>query len=165
MDNESYQHLSAKTASNSLHPQLVDNYMLQLHLRDLAATAGELDKHKKALFYGKGEPCAGVPAEITPTSADLFHAVLGICSEAGELAELLLDHMNGAPLDTANAVEELGDHLWYVAMLCRWLNTTISVVMAKNISKLRARYPDGFSEAAAVNRDLRAEQLALDLDP
>ncbi len=94
---------------------------------------------------------------------DLQHAALGLTSEAGEFADALKKHLfYGQPLDFVNLVEELGDVCWYVALAAAALDVPLGEVLARNVAKLRARYPGGFTEAAATTRDLPAERGALD---
>ena len=48
---------------------------------------------------------------------------------------------------------ELGDVLWYVAQACIALDLSLDDVLAKNISKLSARYPEGhFNSYFSENR-------------
>lgn len=51
---------------------------------------------------------------------NVIHASLGMISEVGELADLLKRVVAyGKPFDAINAVEECGDVLWYIVLLCR----------------------------------------------
>jgi NTP pyrophosphatase (non-canonical NTP hydrolase) len=71
---------------------------------------------------------------------------LGLTGEAGEVAELLkkgLGHDHG--IDREKLKKELGDVLWYVAVLAWYNDTTLAEVMQQNIDKLLARYPRGFT--------------------
>lgn len=52
---------------------------------------------------------------------------------------------------------EAGDCLWYVAALCSTLGVPMSEVMGRNIAKLRIRFPDGWSTAASIARDVARE--------
>ena len=56
------------------------------------------------------------------------------------------------PLDRANAVEELGDIMWFVALGCETLGVTMQEVAEQNISKLALRYPDKYSDRLAHKR-------------
>ncbi len=72
-------------------------------------------------------------------------ASLGLCGEAGEIAEKVkkwLEH--GHELDKKALKEELGDCLWYFVDFCEALGFPLSEVATANIEKLRKRYPDGF---------------------
>jgi len=93
-----------------------------------------------------------------------LHAAIGMSGEAGEFCSLLQKNIwYGKPLDTTNAKEELGDMMWYVALACNALGFSLEDVMRSNIAKLRARFPDKFTEKAAAdeNRDREAERQAV----
>lgn len=93
----------------------------------------------------------------------LFHAAMGMCTESGEFMDALKKHaIYGKPLDLTNLVEEAGDCLWYIALMLNSLGVTVEDAMARNISKLRARYPEAFTSERALERDLDAERKALE---
>ena len=79
---------------------------------------------------------------------------MGLAGETGELVDLLKKHVHhGHELDVLKVKKELGDVLWYLAMLCEELNLSLDEVAQMNIEKLRARYPSGFSTEASVKRE------------
>lgn len=93
----------------------------------------------------------------------LDHAVTGICTEAGEIADAIKKHkFYGKPLDRTNLIEELGDLYWYINVAQDVLGVTTDEVQAINNAKLRARYGQKFSEEAAINRDLDKEREILE---
>jgi NTP pyrophosphatase (non-canonical NTP hydrolase) len=93
----------------------------------------------------------------------LMHAFIGIATEAGEINDAMKKHLfYGKAFDTANAVEELGDLMWYIGVACDTLGVSLEEVMEKNIAKLRARYGEKFSEQAALNRNLDTERKILE---
>lgn len=95
--------------------------------------------------------------------ARMMHAMLGLVSEIGELADQLKKHLiYGKPLDMVNVVEELGDHDWYRALFADAIQVGIERAWEINIAKLRARYPERFTQAQALNRDLDAERATLE---
>lgn len=81
---------------------------------------------------------------------------MGLAGESGEVVDYLkkvVFHFH--ELDQAKVLKELGDVLWYVAVLSKELGFELEHVMEANISKLMARYPEGFSaEASAKRRDV-----------
>jgi len=98
-----------------------------------------------------------------PETVRLLHAVLGITTEAGEIVDVLKKHIfYGKPIDEVNLREELGDSMWYVGLAVDVLRTTMDEIMTTNIAKLRARYPEKFTEEAALNRNLDAEKTILE---
>lgn len=83
----------------------------------------------------------------------LLNAALGLAGEAGEVAELVKKGMfHGHKLNPSDLGEELGDLLWYVAMMCTVLGIDLETVMQANLDKLRKRYPDGFTPEASRRR-------------
>lgn len=84
---------------------------------------------------------------------DLMHAALGLTGEAGEFADAVKKHLvYGRPLDKANATEEVGDILWFVALACNTLGVDMGQVAQENINKLKRRYPDAYSDKLAAER-------------
>lgn len=83
----------------------------------------------------------------------LANAALGLAGEAGEAADALKKHLfHGHPLDADAVAKEIGDVLWYAAAVCTSIGVDLDDVAARNVAKLRARYPEGFSEDASRNR-------------
>lgn len=98
-----------------------------------------------------------------PETARLLHGAIGLCTEAGELQDAIKRHVYyGKPLNRVNLLEELGDVLWYVALVGNFLGVSLEIVAERNIEKLRSRYPEKFDEHHAINRDLAAEQKILE---
>lgn len=80
------------------------------------------------------------------------HAVFGLTSGAGEVAGLFQKWYQGHELDEEHLMKEIGDCLWMIAELCTAYGFSLEYVMQLNIDKLRARYPDGFSEEKSLHR-------------
>jgi NTP pyrophosphatase (non-canonical NTP hydrolase) len=92
----------------------------------------------------------GPDAEYTGAEIMLVWNALGIAGEAGEVADLIkkaVFHRHG--LDQDALIKELGDVLWYAAALCSKIGVPMSEVMARNIEKLKVRYPEGYSSTAS----------------
>jgi len=78
---------------------------------------------------------------------------LGIAGEAGEVTELIKKQVgHGHEPDPARLTKELGDVLWYLAMIADAYGTNLDDVARINLAKLRARYPDGFSCSDSAKR-------------
>ena len=77
----------------------------------------------------------------------LLTGAVGLNSEAGELIEIVKKLLfQGKPLTEENLFHmkrELGDIMWYWINMCRALNLDPNEVIAENVRKLQARYPDG----------------------
>ena len=77
-------------------------------------------------------------------SPGFLEKVLGLAGEAGEAADkvkkILRDKGGYASEeDRAELTKELGDVLWYVANIARYLKTDLSELAKGNISKLESR--------------------------
>jgi len=93
----------------------------------------------------------------------LLHGSCGIATEAGELLDALKKHIfYGREIDTVNIVEEIGDLMWYSAIILDELGVAFEDVMEKNINKLKARYGEKFSETSATVRNLDKERKILE---
>ena len=158
-----------RTASGNFYPERIDQHQLEGALLKFSNVANFLDMFKKAGFYGKQN--GDLPQVLTPMvlpegcSKDMFHAIIGILTEAGELAEALLNAYTGVkPIDAVNVVEEFGDLFWYAAIGCNEAGKTFEQIQDTNIAKLKVRFPDKFTEENAINRDLEKERKILASD-
>lgn len=113
-----------------------------------------------------GVACIFPPSRLEQlTPIRLNHAVLGLGGEVGELAGAVERWIYyGGELDSLNIKEELGDLLWYIALACNVKGFSLEDVMEANIRKLKARYPDKYTDLAAAegNRDRAKEREALE---
>lgn len=93
---------------------------------------------------------------MAPRTLDTFNLAvggLGLAGESGEVVDLIKKVVShGHELDREKLTEELGDVLWYVAMLCTLCAIPMSEVGLRNISKLHRRYPNGFDSERSRNR-------------
>jgi NTP pyrophosphatase (non-canonical NTP hydrolase) len=96
-------------------------------------------------------------------NVNTLHAVVGLTTETGELVDAVKKQVfYGKELDRINVIEEVGDCLFYIAILCRELDFTFEEAMEKNIAKLKARYKGKFTEKAALDRDVEAERAIME---
>lgn len=83
----------------------------------------------------------------------LLNAVLGLCGESGEVADMVKKHkFQGHDLDREKLAKELGDVAWYLSLGTYALGYDLETVLKMNIEKLTARYPDGFEAERSVQR-------------
>jgi len=92
----------------------------------------------------------------------LLHAAMGSFTESAEMVEALLHQYETGELDGVNLAEESGDVFWYHAIAAHELGIGFEETQAKNIAKLRARFPNKFEADKALNRDLGAERTILE---
>lgn len=168
-----------KTASDKFYGERVP-LALFITVSDAIISASEnLDCIKKALFYGKEFPhitapegqqtLESLPAWLSPNAEqdgaaiNLIHGIIGKVTEAAELLEALQAvAKEGKPFDTVNAIEEIGDGLWYDALALKALGSTFEEAQQINIAKLRRRFPEKFTEESANNRNLEEERKILE---
>jgi NTP pyrophosphatase (non-canonical NTP hydrolase) len=83
-----------------------------------------------------------------------LHAALGVCGEAGELADAIKKEViYNKPLDRENLVEELGDLRFYIQAVQNVYGITEQEVLQANANKLAKRYQGlAYSDRAAQNR-------------
>ena len=173
---------SVKTSKRLLIALLVAN----------VATAEILDAIKKQVFYKNDKKLLEKTAEHTQQLADMaqlikdefvegelgpdsfndeievnsrvFHALLGIITEAGELSDALLNAVTGGGIDAVNLQEEAtGDMGWYRAILNDELGLDEYQGLTNVINKLCTRYPAKFTNELAANRNLEAERKHLEV--
>ena len=83
--------------------------------------------------------------------------VLGLTGEAGEVADKIkkiLRDKNGelSEEDRTAVAKELGDVLWYLASISRYLDLPLSEVAKMNIEKLESRYARNTIHGSGDNR-------------
>lgn len=99
--------------------------------------------------------------DLDLSNTRVLHAVLGIAGESGELVDLVKKSVvYHQPLKTDLVKEELGDLLHYIAMLISANGWTFEEVMEGNFVKLKKRYPEGYSNKAALARADKVDRTA-----
>jgi len=77
----------------------------------------------------------------------LLTAAVGLSAEGGEFMEIVKKMVfQGKPWNDDNRehlIIELGDAMWYVMQACSALDVSLEDVVAKNVDKLKKRYPGG----------------------
>jgi len=176
-----------QTLSPSWHGELVGRAYFEDVLARAIAIGNQLDLIKKALFYGRIPEAQGKSLflnsddiqlseqylydRIGDGNADprnIVHGVIGNFTEATELLEALHNgFFEGEGFDPVNMREEIGDQFWYIAILLFEAardgdGYTFDECMRVNIAKLRARFPNRFTEYDANTRDLHNERRILE---
>ena len=76
---------------------------------------------------------------ITTGNTRLTENTLGLCGEAGEVAEKIKKFFRDEDFSKEDIVKELGDVLFYVTALANHIGSDLQTVMNTNISKLQDR--------------------------
>lgn len=151
-------------------------YLLMDKLQEFRELGRDLDKLKRAIFYGnpvvsdevvlveEDSPVANAHRAFKSDQViELLHAGLGMATESAEFLNAVADHIfDGMDLDEVNLAEEIGDNQWYAVKACKFLNTTLELEQVRNIAKLAARFPNKFNDVDALNRDLARERGILE---
>ncbi|MGH7195940.1 MAG: nucleoside triphosphate pyrophosphohydrolase family protein [Candidatus Saccharimonadales bacterium] len=88
---------------------------------------------------------------------ELFHLVLGLVGESGEIAEKIKKWVRDqasdeTKIDIDDLTKELGDVLWYAAVLSQYFEVNFNDVAARNIAKLADRQKRGAIKGSGDNR-------------
>jgi NTP pyrophosphatase (non-canonical NTP hydrolase) len=88
---------------------------------------------------------------------ELMQQVLGLGDESGEVLAIFKKWIrdNGADinlLDKQNVAKELGDILWYIAVVAHDLGISFDDIATANIEKLRSRKERGVLNGSGDNR-------------
>lgn len=94
-----------------------------------------------------------LPFNNAPDFGETINASLGLSGEVGELNDMIKKTIfHGHPLDKDHVKKEIGDIMWYVALMCESFGFDMGEIAQMNIDKLKARYPEGFSVEQSLHR-------------
>ena len=92
-------------------------------------------------------------AKYDSKDVQLLNGLMGLNGEAGEAIDLMKKHMfQGHELDREHMAKELGDVAWYLALCADAICYDLDSILTMNITKLKARYPNGFDKDSSQNR-------------
>lgn len=163
LENKDFETIKARLTA----PMIIYLYMV---LDSQIKLSKNIDALKKHLFYGKKfegytndiDLATPSPEESTNGAYELvndncvrkLHSILGLCTETGELAEILEKHIFDREYTTQlDWTKEFSDVAWYLAQGTDTIPQELATVFHINIQKLRKRYPEKFSEAKAQVHD------------
>lgn len=189
---EQYAAFVAELESKDYDPNFLSSAFPK-NLADMVNASLWVDMAKRELFYSKkpghetisktvdrvsrnrelASAIANHGEAISVVPKRLLHAILGMITEAGEMAELLLEAIStGQPIDPKKLHLEYGDHFWYAQLgLLAMADLAGDTVMwshdgvrRANQAKLFTRYPDAARKLGhnVEARDEAAENLAAD---
>ena len=177
MDFKDYKPWVQTKLSPKFHPDPEDEQESELRtiIEDFIEVGNKLDILKKNKFYGrvKGHPKhveSGV--EVRPSDSNfrkesedeqLLHAIIGMATETVEMLEAIhASKWKEEEFDTVNLFEEMGDLEFYRSILFNNLDWTEDGVRDTNYFKLEKRYPVGYTDKDATERDLESERTILE---
>lgn len=80
------------------------------------------------------------------------HSLYGLAAETGELLSIYQKRYQGHKDTDEHRMKEAGDILWMLAEYCTSQGWSLEDVAVLNITKLKARYPDGFDTERSLHR-------------
>lgn len=98
-----------------------------------------------------------ISTAIYPEIYEIAYPTLGLAGESGEIAEkvkkVLRDDIGDFSKESKTEIaKELGDVLWYVALLARDLGFQLEEVADMNVQKLASRHKRGVLGGSGDNR-------------
>ena len=109
---------------------------MQLHNKSLITAHEYQNKCKSTAIYPKKDAIA--------------YLSLGLVSEAGEVAGKVKKNIRDGT--ESNVASEIGDVLWYCAMLANELGVNLGKIMEKNLEKLNDRKQRGTLQGSGDTR-------------
>ena len=82
---------------------------------------------------------------------------LGIAGEAGDVAGCIKKTVVHDNNQIEGIKENLGDTLWYLAMICSYYGWNLQEVMQANLDKLEKRFSGGFTNQAAGRNNTKID--------
>ena len=103
------------------------------------------------------ELCKTTAKKFDNPNEEIMSWGLGIAGEAGDVAGCIKKTISHKNDQTHGTKENIGDTLWYMAMICNFYGWSLQDILDENISKLKARYPDGFNHKDAGRNNTRID--------
>ncbi len=100
---------------------------------------------------------AALTTAVYPEDKRIIYPALGMCGEAGEVADkvkkVIRDNAQNFTADKKLEIaKEIGDVLWYCAVLSHDIGFTLEEVAQMNIDKLQSRKERGMLGGSGDNR-------------
>ena len=123
---------------------------------DLGAQTNESNKYKKVSDLDMYQKVALTTA-IYPREQAIIYPTLGLTGEAGEVAnkvkKIIRDGSDSKDEKLVSEIKsEIGDCLWYIAVLANDFNIKLSDIASANIEKLATRKSKGTIHGSGDNR-------------
>lgn len=102
--------------------------------------------------------CKRTAREFSAKEKEIMTWGLGIAGEAGDVASCIKKIFSHHSAEHKDGLKEnLGDTMWYIAMICNYFDWDLEEVLEENIKKLEKRYPKGFTFKEAQREGTRID--------
>lgn len=89
---------------------------------------------------------------VYPATHKVLYPTLGLCGEAGEVAEKVKKQVRDGVFNRHEVAKELGDVLWYLTNTCNDIGYNLEEIAAMNIKKLQSRKDRDVIKGSGDNR-------------
>ena len=89
---------------------------------------------------------------IYPATHKVLYPTLGLCGEAGEVAEKVKKQVRDGVFNRHEVAKELGDVLWYLTNVCNDIGYNLDEIADLNINKLSSRKKRDVIQGSGDNR-------------
>jgi len=114
-----------------------------------------MEKKSKSIISASTYQAKAKETAIFPKDKALEYLTLGLVGESGEIAnkikKIIRDKIPSANWKT-DLPNEIGDVLWYCAMLADYLDADLGSIMENNLEKLQSRKKRGVLGGSGDNR-------------
>ncbi len=101
--------------------------------------------------------CKSTAKKFETSEKEILTWGLGIAGEAGDVASCIKKTFAHDNDQKEGIKENIGDTLWYSAMICNFFGWNMQEILDKNMEKLRKRYPKGFTVEDAKRKGTRMD--------
>jgi len=103
--------------------------------------------------------CKKTAKKFSDKDKEILTWGLGIAGEAGDVAGCIKKTVSHGNNQKEGIKENIGDTLWYLAMICNFYGWNLDDILKENINKLKKRYPKGFTEKSAKRNNTRIDWM------
>lgn len=103
------------------------------------------------------ELCERTAKKFETKEKEILTWGLGIAGEAGDVASCIKKTFAHDNDQRTGIRENIGDTIWYLAMICNFFGWNLEEVLQENIKKLQARYPRGFTTQEAKRNNTKID--------
>lgn len=103
------------------------------------------------------ETCKKTSEKFESDEKEILTWGLGVAGEAGDVAGCIKKTYSHNNDQKEGIKENLGDTMWYIAMICNFFKWNMEEVLKENIEKLKKRYPNGFTFEDAKRGNTRID--------
>jgi NTP pyrophosphatase (non-canonical NTP hydrolase) len=101
--------------------------------------------------------CEKTVKKFKDKEKEIFTWGLGVAGEAGDIASCIKKTFCHDNDQRKGVKENIGDMMWYAAMICNYFGWDMDKVLEENIEKLKKRYPKGFTLKNAKRKGKRID--------